>query len=305
LSAGAIIGVTTLAVIFRQRRPLFVGWFWFLGTMVPMIGLVQIGVHAMADRYAYIPLLGIFVIVCWGAADLMKGWHVPTVVTAAGTAAILLTLGVALHRQVGFWSDNVTLWAHTAEITERNYIAEDNIATALIDEGRLDEAMPHLRRARMWRPDDPLPVLNIAIYEQTHGNYQVALDGYARMPQCTKDLSLLAMAGVYSGYAHYALRQYNHARQDFEAVVKEQPGNAAAYRGLGLVTQRSGDITQATRDYELAVELEPTPMGYLLLAQALELGGQAEAARAAQSQAASMTRDLNDDMAIVKQLLAN
>jgi hypothetical protein len=124
----------------------------------------------MADRYAYIPLLGIFVIVCWGVADLMKVWHVPTVVTAAGTAAILLTLGVALHRQVGFWSDNVTLWAHTAAITERNYIAEDNIATALIDQGRLDEAMPHLRRARMWRPDDPLPVLNIAIYEQTHGN---------------------------------------------------------------------------------------------------------------------------------------
>jgi hypothetical protein len=305
LSAGAIIAVTTLAVIFRRRRPLFVGWFWFLGTLVPMIGLVQIGVHAMADRYAYIPLLGIFVIVCWGVADLMKVWHVPTVVTAAGTAAILLTLGVALHRQVGFWSDNVTLWAHTAEITERNYIAEDNIATALIDQGRMEEAMPHLRRARMWRPDDPLPVLNIAIYEQTHGNYQIALDGYARMPQCTKDPSLLAMAGVFSGYAHYALKQYGNARQDFEAVVKEQPGNAAAYRGLGLAAQRAGAITQAAQDYEQAVELDPTPVGYLLLAQALELGGQAEAARAAQSQAAGMTRDLNDDMAVVKQLLAN
>ena len=84
LSAFAIIAVTILAVIFRQRRPLFVGWFWFLGTLVPMIGLVQIGVHAMADRYAYIPLLGIFVIVCWGAADLIKSWHVPTAVTAAG-----------------------------------------------------------------------------------------------------------------------------------------------------------------------------------------------------------------------------
>ena len=110
LSAFGIIAVSTLAVIFRQRRPLLVGWFWFLGTLVPMIGLVQIGVHAMADRYAYIPLLGIFVIVCWGAADLIKRWHVPTAVAAAGTAAILLTLGIALHRQVSFWSDNVTLW---------------------------------------------------------------------------------------------------------------------------------------------------------------------------------------------------
>ena len=79
-----------------------------------MIGLVPIGVHAMADRYAYIPLLGIFVIVCWGAADLIDRWHVPTAALAGATAAILLTLGIALDRQVGFWSDNVTLWAHTA-----------------------------------------------------------------------------------------------------------------------------------------------------------------------------------------------
>ena len=172
-------------------------------------------------------------------------------------------------------------------------------------QGRLEEAMPHLRRARMLRPDDPLPMLNIAIYEQMHGNYQAALDGYARMPQCTKNPSLLAEAGDYSGYAHYALKQYGNARQDFEAAVKEQPGNAAAYRGLGLAAQRTGAIKQAAQDYEQAVELEPTPMGYLLLAQALELGGQAEAARAAQSQAASMTRDLNDDIAIVKQLLAD
>ena len=103
LSTFALIAFTTLAVIFRRRRPLFVGWFWFLGTLVPMIGLVQVGVQAMADRYAYIPLLGIFVIVCWGAADLIKRWHVPTAVSAVATAAILLTLGFALHRQVSFW----------------------------------------------------------------------------------------------------------------------------------------------------------------------------------------------------------
>ena len=79
------------------------------------------------------------------------------------------------------------------------------------------------------------------------------------------------MAGANSGYAHYALKQYGNARQDFEAVVKEQPGNAAAYRGLGLAAQRTGAIAQAAQDYEQAVELRPTPVGYLLLAQALEL----------------------------------
>jgi tetratricopeptide (TPR) repeat protein len=305
LSAFVIVAVTTVAVIFRQRRPFFVGWFWFLGTMVPMIGLVQVGVQAMADRYAYIPLLGIFVIVCWGAADLIDMWHVPAAVSALGAAAILITLGIALHRQVSFWSDNVTLWTHTLAITERNYIAEDGLATALVAQGRMEEALPHLQRARFLRPDDPMATLNIASYEQIHGNYQAALEGYARVPRFTKIPYLVAMARVNSGYAHYSLKQYESAKQDFEATLKEQPGNSMAYRGLGLVAQRMGDITGAATDYERSVELQPTPVGYLLLGQALEIGGQTEAARTAQSQAVRMTPDLAGDIATVKQLLAN
>jgi len=304
LSAFALVVVTILAVIFRQRRNLFVGWFWFLGTLVPMIGLVQIGVHAMADRYAYIPLLGIFVIVCWGAADLIKIWHVPTPVSFAGAAAILLILAIALHRQVGFWGDNVTLWTHTLEITEGNYSAEDNLATAMIAQGRIEEAIPHLRRARFLRPDDALATLDIATYEQMHGNYQAAIDGYATIPQFTEDLSLRVTARVNSGYAHYSLKQYDSAKRDFEAALNQQPENSQAYRGLGLVAQRAGDITRATKDYERSVELQPSPVGYLFLAQALAIGGQAEAARVAQSKAVRMSRDLNDDIDTVRQFLA-
>jgi len=304
-STCAIVALTIVAVIFRRRRPFFVGWFWFLGTLVPMIGLVQISVHAMADRYAYIPLLGIFVIVCWGAADLMERWHVPTAVSAASAVAMLLALGIALHRQVGFWGDNVTLWTHTLAITERNYTAEDSLATALLAQGRIDEAMPHLQRARSVRPDDALATLDIATYDQMRGNYQAALEGYAKVTQFTKDPSLLETARVNSGYAHYSLKQYDNAKQDFEAGVKRQPWNSPAYRGLGLVAQRAGDIARALANYERSVELQPSPVGYLLLAQALDLAGQADAARAAQSQAARMTPDLSDDIATVKGLLAN
>ena len=305
LSALAIIAFTTLAVIGRRYRPLFVGWFWFLGTLVPMIGLVQAGVQAMADRYAYIPLLGIFVIVCWGTADLMKRWQVPAVVSAVGAAVILLPLGFALHRQVSFWSDNLTLWTHTLQITEANYTAEDNLGMALIAQGRIEEALPHLRRARYLRPDDPLSTLNLATYEQMHGKYQVALVGYATVVQLTRTPSLLATARSNSGYVHYSLKEYGNAQQDFEAALNQQPENSSAYRGLGLLAQRAGDIVQATKDYERSAELQPSPVGYLLLAQALEIGGQAEAARAAQSQAVRMTEDLNDDIATVRQLLAN
>ncbi len=306
LSAFAILVVTVLAVIFRQRRPFFVGWFWFLGTLVPMIGIITIGPHAMADRYAYIPLLGIFVIACWGAADLAKRWHVPTAVSAAGTAAILLTLGIALHRQVSFWRDNVTLWTHTLEITGQNFTAEENLALALIGQGRVSEALPHFQRARFLRPDDPLATLNIATYEQMHGNYRAALEGFAEVVQCARTApSLRARAQANSGYAHLSLKQYGDAKQDFEAALREQPANSAAYRGLGLLAQRSGDIAQAAKDYEWSVELQPTSVGYLLLAQALERGRQSEAALAAESQATRLTQDINDDIAVVRQLLAN
>ncbi len=316
LSALALAAVTALVVIFRQRRsflgrtflgrPCFVGWFWFLGTLVPMIGIVTIGPHSMADRYAYIPLLGIFVMVCWGVADVMTRWHVRTAMPAAGAAVILLTLGIALHRQVGFWSDNATLWTHTLAITEENFTAEESLAMALIDQGRVGQALPHLQRACRLRPGDPLANLNLATYDQMLGHYQAALAGYATVVQSPMAApSLLATAWANSGYAHLSLKQYDDAKQDFEAALREHPVNSAAYRGLGLVAQRAGDVAQAAKDYERSVELQPTPVGYLLLGHALEIGGQSEAARAALSQAVRTTEDLNSDIATVRQLLAN
>ncbi len=304
VSAFAVAGVSIVAVILRRRRPFFVGWFWFLGTLVPMIGLVQAGVQSMADRYAYIPLLGIFVIVCWGAADLIERWHIPRAVSALCAAAILLALGSALHRQAGFWSDNVTLWNHTLQVTGPNYTAEDNLATALLVEGKDEEAFPHLLRARWLRPGDPAANLNLANYERLHGDYRAALEGFARVLQITGIPSFVVTARLDSGYAHIALKQYDNAKQDFEAVLIVQPGNPDAYRSLGLLAQRAGDIAQATQDYKRSVALEPTPVAYLLLAQVLEIRGQTEAARAAQSQAARMSQDLSADIATMKQLLA-
>jgi tetratricopeptide (TPR) repeat protein len=304
-SAILIVIISTIAIFSYRNRPFFVGWFWFLGTMVPMIGLVQIGVHGMADRYAYIPLLGIFVILCWGAAELTDKWRVPVAARAIGAALVLIALAFALHRQVGYWGDNVTLWRRTIEVTDGNYMAEDNLATALISQGKTDEAVPHLRRAEYLRPDDPLSTLNLATYEQMRGNYPAAIAGYAKVPQCTKDASLLAMARVNSGYAHYWLQQFSDARSDFEAGLRWQPGNSGAYRGLGLTAQKAGNIPQAVQNYQRAAELEPTPSNFLFLAQALKLNHQPEAASAAESQAAQFGTDLRDDLATVNHFLGN
>lgn len=306
VSAVFIVSITALVVLFRKRRFVFVGWFWFLGTLVPMSGIVIIGPHFMADRYAYIPLLGIFVLLVWGAADLIEPWHIPIGVTATAAALIFLVLGTALHRQVSFWSDNVTLWTHTLDLTEKNFNAEENLALALIDQGRAQEALPHFQRARSLRPDDPLATANLATYDQMHGNYQAALEGYAEVVRFPNSAPLLrATAYANSGYAHLSLQRYDNARQDFVNALNTQPKNSAAYRGLGLLAQRSGDLAEATKDYQRSVELQPSSVGYLLLAQALEHGHQDDAAHAAVSQAAGMTQDFNDDLAVMKQLLAN
>lgn len=304
LSAILILAITFTVVFLRRCRFLFVGWFWFLGTLVPMSGIIPIGGHAMADRYAYIPLLGIFVIICWGAADLIERWEVPAAVYAACACAILLMLAWALHRQVSYWTDNVTLWAHTVEVTKDNSTAEELLATSLIIQGRKQEALPHFERAHRLQPADPQATLNLATYEQMLGHYQSALDGYAAVVHSNLTAPpLLVTARANSGYAHMSLKQYDNAVQDFRAALATQPTNAAAYRGLGLAEQRGGNLAQAIRDYQSAAQLEPSAVNYLLLAQALGASGETNLSRAALNEAASTSSNMNDDLDTIRRLL--
>jgi protein O-mannosyl-transferase len=118
LSALVLLGVTLLVVYFRRQRYLPVGWFWFLGTAVPVIGMVQVGEYAMADRYAYVPLIGIFVAFAWGVADLAKACHVRTVWLAIVSVCALAVLSSVTYRQIDFWGSDYQLWAHTLEGAE-------------------------------------------------------------------------------------------------------------------------------------------------------------------------------------------
>ncbi len=302
-SAIALVVVSILLLIFRRERPYFVGWFWFLGTLVPMIGLVQISIHSMADRYAYIPLLGIFTIICWGAGELVKKWRLPESVPIAASAVVLLALGTLLSLQIDFWRDNARLWTHTLAITERNYTAEDMLASALLGEGKIEEGVAHLRQALVYYPNDAMATLNLATYDQMRGDYPSALAGYAKVPHYTRNPGFIEQAYINSGYAHMSLQQYENARQDFLAALQAQPANAAAYRGLGLAEQRGGNLAMAVRCYSQSIALAPDATNYLLLAQAYDRAGQPEASRAARAQAAIISPNLNDDNATVQRLL--
>jgi protein O-mannosyl-transferase len=177
-AALVLLAITVLVIVGRRYRYLLVGWFWFLGTLVPTIGLMQVGRQALADRYAYQSFLGLFILICWGAADWATRKHWPRAVLPTASIAILLGLAVIAHRQIGYWSDNLTLWSHAAQVTTDNWVAEDMVAGILLTTGHRDEAIAHYYVVAALNPTDSGSNLAIAIYEQGRGHLQEAIRRY-------------------------------------------------------------------------------------------------------------------------------
>src|ERR1035438_1599859 len=153
LATAFLIAATVAFIKLRSRRYLIVGWLFFLGTLVPVIGLVQVGDQARADRYVYLPLLGIFVIAVWAATDLIAWKQINQRAIAVAGTVVLLALGIDSYRQIGYWKDSVTLWSHVLSVTENNFAAEDDMGGALIQADRPDEAFLHYERAASIAPN--------------------------------------------------------------------------------------------------------------------------------------------------------
>ena len=299
-----LMAVTAFVFAGTRQRALQVGWLWFLGTMIPMIGLVQVGRQAMADRYAYLPFLGLFVMVVWGLADLAAERHAPVAWLAATGAVCLAGASFVAHRQIGYWNDNLALWSHTAAVTEGNVIAEDNIGGALLEQGRQDEAMPHFRAAAALDPADAMSRLNIAADEQRHGDLSAAIVHYSQVVKITRDPRYRATALTDLGYAYRDLGDSGHARKSFAAAVSLRPRNLHAWLGLGLVSQKSGDYAEAINDYQHALAIQSWDLGYCLLARALEQSGKKDEAQAAMQQAQRLTDNFDQLQRSVDALLA-
>src|SRR5579875_37915 len=179
--AAALLLLAITAIVLAKGwryRYLPVGWFWFLGTLVPTIGIVQVGRQALADRYAYQSFLGLFILVCWGVADWASRKHLPRAVLPSVSIAVLLVLATLTHRQIGYWRDNLTLWSHTLQVTKNNWVADDMVGGILLNSGHQEQAMPYYRAAAAVNPNDSGSNLAIALYEQGHGDLQQAIRHY-------------------------------------------------------------------------------------------------------------------------------
>ncbi len=197
-----------------------VGWLWFLITLLPMIGIIQVGTQGMADRYAYLPFIGLFLMFVWGIADWADQRQIPAKAQAAAGIAVLLALSVATRRQLDYWHDSVTLWTHTLAVTRGNYIGEVDLGAALIQRGDVTGGMEHFRAATAIDPQDPLANMYIARYAQTQNNLPEAIAAYKKVIAASLDPSLKARAYQNMGYAYRALGDEAEAQKCFRAAAE-------------------------------------------------------------------------------------
>jgi len=336
LSAPAVIAalllllaITGFVLYLRRQRYLAVGWFWFLGTLVPMIGIVQVGEQAMADRYAYLSFIGLFLMLCWGISELAEQRHLSPAWLAAPSVVVLLALTLVTYQQLSYWSDNVTLWTRMMAISPGSYEVEENLGVALLESGQQEPAMQHFQQVTALVPTSvtmgrelagyaAVAHLYLGAYEQQHAqpadaivHYQKVLDlaqdfaaqnVYANLPPMLTRMKAAALGNM--GDAYYALHDLPEAKTSYEAALKLDSRNARQWIGLGVVEQKSGDLAAAAQAYARATQLQPSPVGFLLLAQALEQSGHPQEAQAARQQASLLTQDLAAAEQSVNKLLA-
>ena len=220
--------ITWLALASRNRRYFAVGWLWFLGTLVPMIGLIQLGNgEAMTDRFGYVPFVGLFIAVCWGVADWAGRWRFSEVWLPAGTMAILLLLMFATRRQLSYWSDDLTLWTHSAEVVSNNAMAENMIGETLAQRGDRESALAHFQAAASMDPLFPFPHLHIGIYEEEHHQPREAIEQLQKVIDLTQSAAdhmpaIRNEAFVHMSFAYNQIGDYANQEKYLALAAQER-----------------------------------------------------------------------------------
>lgn len=292
-STVLLVTLTLLVLRWREHRYLPVGWFWFLGTLVPVIGLVQVGVQAMADRYAYLSFIGLFICVAWGAVDLAQRWKISEPWLVAPALAILAALGMLTYRQIGYWHDSETLWRHALAVTEKNYTAHDSLARVLANENRTDDAIAEYKAAGALATYPSSETVSIALYELAHGRVQDSIAQLKQAVDTAQDNASRAKALAVLGSAFMQSDDVAHARMAYSDALQQNPDNPVALVGSGLLAERDADNALAVSEISRAVKMQPSDVAYLLLAHTLRKAGNISAAADAEMQAEHISRDIS------------
>jgi len=256
LFAVALFACLCVAAIRWGRKFPFaaVGWFWFSGMLVPVIGLVQVGDQAMADRYTYLPLIGIFLVFIWGMSEACGHWQVakPTVVFFAGF--LLAVCAFQTRDQLHYWQNSGTLFRHALAVTENNYVAENNLGTWLASQGHVTEAMDCYRESLKIKPGNADALYDLGNAFARLGDWDNAIADYRRAleisPNQADTLDNL-------GLALAAKRQFAEAITNFEAALKLDPDSAGAHNNLATVLFMQHRFDEAAQHYREALHVTP------------------------------------------------
>lgn len=217
LSAILLLMITGSALWLRKKYPYLVtGWFWYIITLLPVIGLVHIGYHSMADRYTYIPLIGIFTMIVWGISDISPFWRFRKAVIGIMMLVVMVALAVITRMQLQHWKNSIALFSHAIEVTEKNWMAHNNLGKVILDKGRIDEAVMHFTKAVEGNPSYALAHLNM-------------------------------------GFAYYFKYEFASAQKAFENALKSDPSCHPAHFGLGLVYLGVGNMELLRIEYDKLV----------------------------------------------------
>lgn len=257
-AAGAGLALICLTVLFmwtaRKRPYLAVGWLWYLGTLVPVIGLVQVGSQAMADRYTYLPLVGLFIALAWGVPSLLAGWHHRQSILAVSATLLLVSFTACTWLQLRHWQNSITLFQHTLQVTTNNHFAHNNLGVALAHDGRLNEAIKHYSEALRIKPEAFEVHNNLANVLAAQGSVDEAIEHYYEAlrlePDYDKAHNNLGNALASKGKVEEAIQHYSEA-------IKISPDYARAHYNLGNVLTAQGSVDEAIQHYYEALRILP------------------------------------------------
>ena len=275
VSVAALLIITIAVILLRRRRYLLAGWLWYLGTLVPVIGLVQVGGQAIADRYTYIPLTGLFIMLVWLAGDIVGRLRHRAVIVGLAGSALIGVLGLLTFTQVRYWQDTFTLFTHTAAVTTRNSVAHNLLGVYLARKGDIKEAMHEFEEALKIAPRDVGSLYNFARALAVQGRSAEAVEYYNRV--------LVLAPGNVGTYVALASMQadqgnFERAMELYREGLRHNSNGGDLHDELGSLLFRMGRVDEAIAELETAAKLKADSSTYCNLGKALALKGQTQKA---------------------------
>ncbi|NTW16970.1 MAG: tetratricopeptide repeat protein, partial [Syntrophaceae bacterium] len=272
LGAALFLAISTFLILRVSRRVpyLTVGWLWYLGTLVPVIGIVQVGLQGMADRYTYVPLIGLFIMSVWGVPDLLKKWRYKKVTLAVLSLLILAVLAIGTWRQVRYWQSSFTLFERTLEVTSNNYVMHSELGNILKAQGKLEEAISHYTKALRINPNYAYGHNNLGTVLQEQGRFTEAASHYAEALRINKNY---ADAHNNMGIVLQEQGSFQEAARHYGEAIRLRPDYEKAHINLGETFAAQGKYDEAMDSYSKALRINPDlikihyNMGTILLSQ--------------------------------------